>query len=46
MLLAITPAQAEPLQNNLEQRTRSIGLYENSDKTEFMCFNEDDPIFL
>ena len=38
-LLANTPTQAESLQHSLEQAARGIGLYMNSDKTEFMHFN-------
>ena len=35
-LLANTPAQAKSL-----LAVMSIDLYENSDKTEFMCYNQD-----
>ena len=37
-LLAYTPVQAKYLLHRLEQAARSIGLYMNSDKTEFVCF--------
>ena len=37
-LLADTPAQAEMLLHYLEKAARNIGLYVNSDKTEYMCF--------
>ena len=39
--LVNTPAQAESLLHSLEQSTKGIGLYMNSDKTDFMCFNQD-----
>ena len=39
-LLANTPAQAESLLHSLEQSARGIGLHVNSDKTQFMCFNQ------
>ena len=39
-----TPAQVKSLLPSLEQATRGIGLYENSDKTRFMCFNKDGAI--
>ena len=38
MLLANKPAQAESLLYSLEQEEGDIGLYMNSDKTNFMCF--------
>ena len=40
-LLANTPVQAKPLLHNLKQAARGIRLYLNSDKTEFICFNQD-----
>ena len=43
-LLANTPAQAESLLHILGQAARDIGLYMNSDKIDFMCFNQDGPI--
>ena len=43
-LLANTPAPAKYLLYRLEQAARSIGPYVNSDKTEFMCFNQDGAI--
>ena len=42
MLLANISAQAESLIHNLEQATRGIGLYVKSDKTEIICFNQND----
>ena len=39
-LLANTPAQAESLLHSLKQAAGGIGLYVNTDKTEFMCFNQ------
>ena len=36
VLLANTPAQAESLLHSLEQTASGIGLYVNSDKTEFI----------
>ena len=39
-LLANTPAQAETRLRNLEQTAASIGLHVNSNKTEYMCFNQ------
>ena len=41
-LLAKTAAQAESLLHNLKQPVRHISLYMNSDRTEFMYFNQDD----
>ena len=38
-LLANTPAQAKTLQHSLEWATAGIGLYVNTDKMEYMCFN-------
>ena len=43
-LLANTPAQAKSLLHSLEKAARGIGLYVNSDKTEFMCFKQDGDI--
>ena len=43
-LIAITLAQAESMLYYLEHAARGIGLYGNSDKTEFMCFNENGTI--
>ena len=40
-LLAHTPAQAK----TLEQAAAGIGLYVNTDKMEYMCFNQRDDIF-
>ena len=40
-LLVNTPAQAESLLHSLEQTARGIGHFVNSNKTEFMCFNQD-----
>ena len=40
-LLANTPAQARYLMPNLDQSTGGIGLFVNSDKTEFTRFNPD-----
>ena len=40
VLLANTPSQAKYLLHSLELAARSIDLYENSDKTEFICFQE------
>ena len=45
-LLANTSAQAKSLLHSLEQAAEGIGLFMNSDKTEFMCFNQDVAIFL
>ena len=45
-LLATTPAEAESLLNNLDRAVRGIVLFVISDKTEFMCFNQDDAISL
>ena len=39
-LLADTIKQAESLLHSLEQEARGVGLCINSDKTEFMCFNQ------
>ena len=34
-------ANRKSLLHSLEHAARGIGLYVNSDKTEFMCFNQD-----
>ena len=39
-LLTNTPAQAETLLHSLEWAAAGIGLHVNSDKTEYMCFNQ------
>ena len=39
-LLANTPAQAETLLHSLEWEADGIGLHVNTDKTEYMCFNQ------
>ena len=39
-LLANTLAQAETLLHSLERAAAGIGLHTNSDKTEYMCFNQ------
>ena len=41
VLLANTPTQTKSLLHSVEQATRSISLYVNLDKTEFMPFKED-----
>ena len=41
MLLTNTPVQAEYLLHSLELVARDIILYINSDKTELMCFKQD-----
>ena len=38
--LANTPAQAKSLLHSLEQVASGIGLHVNTDKTEYMCFNQ------
>ena len=38
-ILANIPAQAESLLHSLKLAASGIGLYVNTDKTEFMCFN-------
>ena len=40
VLLANTPAQAETLLHNLERAAADIGLDVNTDKMEYMCFNQ------
>ena len=44
VLFANTPAQAEFLQHRKEQIVRSIGLFVNVNKTEFMCFKQEGAI--
>ena len=44
MLLTKTPIQAEYLLHSLEQAPGGIGLYMNSDKMEYMCFNQEGDI--
>ena len=39
-LLANIPAQAETLLHSLERAAGGRGLYDNADKTEYMCFNQ------
>ena len=39
-LLANTLAQSQSLLHCLEQAASGIGLHVNTDKTEFMCFNQ------
>ena len=39
-LLANTPTQAESLLNSLEQTAGGICLHLNTDKKEYMCFNQ------
>ena len=39
-LLANTPTQAKTLLHSLEQTAAVIGLHVNTDKTEYMCFNQ------
>ena len=41
-LLANKPTQAVYLLHSFEQTAKGISLYVNSDKTEFMCFKQDD----
>ena len=43
-LLTYTPAQAEYLLQGLKKAAKSISLYVNSDKIEFICFNQDGTI--
>ena len=43
-LLANTPTQAEFLLHNLDWAVGGIGLHGNTDKTEYMCFNQSDNI--
>ena len=43
--LVNTTAQYESLLYSLEQTARSVVLYVNWDKTEFMCFSQDSAIF-
>ena len=44
-LLANTPAPVESLLHGLERAAGGIGLHVNTDKTEYMCFNQRDNIF-
>ena len=44
-VLENTPAQAETLLHSLERAACGIGLNLNSDKTEYMCFNQRGDIF-
>ena len=39
-LLANAPTKAETLQHSMEWTAAGIGLYVNSHKTEYMCFNQ------
>ena len=40
-LIANTPAEAESLLHGQKQVVKGIGLYINSNKTEFVCFKQD-----
>ena len=40
-LMLLTPAQAESILNSLEQTAESIGLYMNTNKTDFICFKQE-----
>ena len=44
--LANKPAQAETLLHSLEWAATDIGLHINTDKTEYMCFNQRGYIFI
>ena len=39
-LLVNTPSQAKSLLHSLETTAGGIGLHVNADKTEYMCFNQ------
>ena len=41
-LFANTPTQAESLLHSLEQAAGDINFHVNADKTEYMCFNQED----
>ena len=43
-LLTNTSAQAESLLHSLEKAAGSIGLHVNTDKTEYMCFNQNQQV--
>ena len=43
-LMANTPALAKSLLHSLEQAAGDIGLHVNTDKIEYMCFNQRDDI--
>ena len=45
VLLANTLALVESLLHSLKQAAKGIGFCINSDKIEFMCFNQDSPDF-
>ena len=45
VLIANLPTKAEFLQHSIVQAAICIDLYANSDKTKFMCFKWDGPIF-
>ena len=40
MLLANTPAQAKTMLHSLEWAAVGIGLHDNAEKTEYICFNQ------
>ena len=42
MLLSNTPTQAESLLHSSEQAAGGIDLHVNADKTEYMCFNQEE----
>ena len=46
LLLTNTPAQAESLQDSLEQAASGSGVYMNADKTEFMSGKLERAIFI
>ena len=41
ILLPNTPVQVKSLLHCMEKTTRGISFYMNSDKTEFICFDQD-----
>ena len=45
LLLANTPIQTKSLLCNLEQTAGGIGLCMNVNKTEYMCFNQEEAIY-
>ena len=44
VLLGNTPAQAESLLHSLEKAVDGIGLHINADKTEYMCFHQNQKV--
>ena len=45
-MITNTPVQAKSLRHSLEQTAESISLYVNKNKTEYMCFKQNEAFSL